>query len=495
MVGLAYLPQLELKIGADEPLYRQVADALAAAMRQGEIAPGERLPATRELAEHLSLNRATISAAYAVLEQAGLLAGQVGRGSFAVGRRPAPDLTHSAAASTTVAALAVPPASSAHQVEVNFSSSRPDEAAFPIAAVQALAHQVIDSPELSDILQLGSSYGYAPLRRYLLEEALAENVAGPSDDLLITNGCQQGLDLLARIFTPATVALEDPCYHGLLRAFARSGCSILPVPVTGCGLDLQRLEQLLQRQQPKLVIVTPSFQNPTGATLPLADRRRLLRLAETHKFLLVENDIYSQLRYAGSPLPSLKELDESGQVILLRSYSKVAFPGLRVGWVVARRELIARLAEEKQIADLHSDQLAQAVLLQFARSGELQRHLERTRAAGADRLRAILQACGRYLPPGSLWTQPEGGMSLWVELPGGLRADELLRACRKQGVDFLPGSHFSPTNGHPHALRLSFGGLSPERIELGLEVLGAAAAAELTALEQRKYAEPAMALV
>ena len=243
-----------------------------------------------------------------------------------------------------------------------------------------------------------------------------------------------------------------------------------------------------------MVIVTPDFQNPTGWTLSLANRERLLRLAGRYGATIVENGIYSELRYTGHPIPPIKQLDESGQTILLRSYSKVAFPGLRVGWVTAARDTIWRLSEEKQICDLHSDQLAQAIFLQFAQSGELGSHIARTCAVGRKRLESVFHAC-RHWPVGTTWTRPQGGMSLWVELPAPLTAERLLRRVSREGVEFIPGSNFSVNGARERGLRLSFGSLSPDAIERGIALLGAAASAELRGNQTNVSTEPTVALV
>jgi DNA-binding transcriptional MocR family regulator len=486
---VADLSQIDLDPRSDVPLYKQLAESVRALVDRGTIGPGERLPATRELAGQLGLNRTTVSAAYAMLEQTGLLEGHVGRGSFIAKSGQPAALVSSAA----VAARALdweqllPPLESApalkRKISINFASSCPAGEAFPLEPFRRLSKEVIDSPEAAQILQLGSPHGYPPLRRYLLENARESGMARPGDDLLVTNGCQQALDLIARLFVAGgnrNVVVEDPVYRGVIRVFARAGANVLSVPLDDAGIDLGELEEVIQQHQPRLLAVTPSFQNPTGATLPLERRRRLVEMAQRYGVVLAENDIYSELRYQGNPLPTLKQLDESGSTILLRSYSKVSFPGLRVGWVIAPRPVIARLSEAKQTSDLHSDQLAQAVLLRFAESGELARHLELTRETGAERLRVALRSCARYLPPGSRFTRPEGGMSLWVELPAPWNAEALLSRAEQRGVDFLPGSFFSAKRSHPRAFRLSFGGLSPDQIARGLQILGEAAAAEPT---------------
>ncbi|MGA7410492.1 MAG: PLP-dependent aminotransferase family protein [Bryobacteraceae bacterium] len=483
------------------PLYRQVSTSIAELIGSGGIQVGERLPATRELAGQLGLNRTTISAAYALLEEQGLIHGHVGRGSF-VASRPgfSGDPTDGEPAIDWDAILPGPElnvSAPAYPIEISFSSSRPSREAFPLASFRRLAREVIDGPQAADILQLGSPHGYGPLRRYLHEEATTAGTAGTNDDLIITNGCQQAWDLLARVLAPAgtPVVLEDPIYHGLWQVFARSGAEVIPAPVTGSGVDTSVLEQLFQRHRPRLAVITPSFQNPTGATLPLNQRHRVIELAKQYNVLLLESDIYSELRYREAALPRLKQLDTGGRVVLLGSYSKVAFPGLRVGWVIAPRPLVAHLAALKQLSDLHSDHLSQAVLLRFAESGELRKHIERTRHAGAQRLDAVLHACREHLPAGARFTRPDGGMSLWVELPAPLRSTELLARVQAQGVDFLPGSCFSAERSHPRGLRLSFGGLLPEQIERGVRIIGDAAKRELQASAAHVSQEPVTALV
>lgn len=468
---------------------------MRALIEGGSIKPGERLPATRELAAQLGLNRATVSAAYALLEQSGLLRGHVGRGSF-VARIEAEERQAALDWEAILPAIEYEPPSPDHRV-INFSASRPAREAFPLEQFRCLAKEVVDGDEAADILQLGSAYGYTPLRRYLLAQAAESGTARAADDLIITNGCQQGLDLLARLLAGGgcRVLMEDPVYHGLPRVFQRAGATVIPVPVDAHGMDVDVLASLIEQHHPRVLVVNPNFQNPTGTTLPLDRRRRIVELAQRFRLILIEDDVYGELRYVGRDLPSLKQLDESGNTILLRSYSKASFPGLRVGWVLAPRPVVARLAEAKQISDLHSDQLSQAVLLRFAESGALERHLERTRAAGRERLQTLAAACARHLPAGATFVKPEGGLNFWLELPAPLTAQTLLPRAEERGVTFLPGNFFSCGRPHARGLRLSFGGLTPEQIAQGICLLGEAARAALDVQTLESNWEPAVALV
>lgn len=493
MVWFGWMDALpHLDHGSDVPLYRQLYEQFADRIRSGELGQGKRLPATRELAGSLGLNRTTVAAAYEMLEAEGMIAGRVGKGSFVT----------AAPCSSAVRWGALPergevpvPSAALGRETISFATSWPSRELFPLDEFRVSCAAVLERTDLADILQLGSPAGYEPLRRYLLDEAHRQGVAGAGDDLLITNGCQQGLDLVGRVLLRPgdAVAVEDPVYPGLKNLLLGMGARLAAVPVGADGMEIPRLVRVLERDRPKLIVVTPDFQNPTGATLPMAARRGLLEAALSAGVPVVENDPYSELRYEGQPLEALKQLDEHGGTVLLRSFSKASFPGLRVGWVVGPKPLLDRLRHAKEAADLHSDQLSQAVLLEFAESGRLEAHRQRLLGAGGERLRVTLEACREFLPPGTRWTRPEGGMNLWVSLPEPLDAGELLPRAQKLGVAYLPARYFAVTRQEPGGLRLSFAGLAPQQIRDGLAVIGKLAAAELAS--GHPSGEPVTAMV
>lgn len=465
--GNVMLLPVRLDPRSEEPLYRQLYAQLRERILSGALARGEKIPPTRELAGQLGVNRATVAAAYELLEQEGLIRGHVGRGSFVAGGGAAMDWE------ARLRATGAEARGWGAEARINFASARPGGDLMPVEEFRACARDVLRG-DIERILRLGSPYGYGPLREWLVEQGRAEGTVREDDDLIITSGCQQALDLLERTLAGAgeAVALEDPVYPGLRDVFTRGGARVTGVPVGGEGMDMDALARLLERETPAAVAVTPNFQNPTGATMGLEARRQLLRLARAAGVAVIENDIYGGLRYEGQDLPSLKQMDEHRLVIQMRSVSKLALPGLRVGWVTGPREVVRRLAEWKQTADLHSDHLSQAVLLRLFESGRLESHRRRLLDAGRARLRAALDGCAKHLPPRSRFTRPEGGANVWVRLPEGLDAERLLAKAEAGGVSYLPGRLFAVQRAETGALRLSFAGLEPALIEEGLQILG-----------------------
>jgi DNA-binding transcriptional MocR family regulator len=495
---------LHLQSESHVPLYIQLRDQLRALVHAGDLRHGDRIPASRELATVLGVHRTTVANAYAELESEGLIQGHVGRGTF-IKRNgnglkitpPAPPVLNGShgirwellfADERGEEALSRLTASAPIDA-LSFVMARPAQEFFPIDELQTCVNAVLRN-EATEVLNLGPSDGYGPLKLALLEMLGREGIASKDENLLITDGCQQSLDLISKAFVRPgdSVILENPTYPGAVAIFngARARCLAVPVrthaePNSEMGVDVEALEATLAANRVKLIILTPDFQNPTGTSMSLASRRRVLELAARHQVPIVEDHIYARLHLQEERVPSLKQLDRANLVIHIDSFAKVAFPGLRVGWIVAPAAAVERLRLVKQITDLHTDQLAQATLAEFLRRGLFTKHLAKMRKVYSARLEALDQALRKHMPDGTRWTRPEGGMCLWLELPPGFDASELLIHVKERGVLFAPGRYFYVQNPLPNTLRLGFASLDEKQIARGVATL-----ADMLRVEMRK---------
>jgi 2-aminoadipate transaminase len=486
------------------PLYVQLRDQLRALVHAGDLRPGDRIPASRELATMLGVHRTTVANAYAELESEGLIQGHVGRGTFIKGNGnglkitpPAPPVLNGSSgirwellfADERGEEVLSRLTASVPENTLSFVMARPADEFFPVEELQVCVNAVLRR-EATEVLNLGPSDGYPPLKDALLDLLRREGLAAKDENLLITGGCQQSLDIISKAFVRAgdSVILENPTYPGAVSIFngARARCLGVPVrthaePGTWLGIDIEALEATLAANRVKLIVLTPDFQNPTGTSMPLASRRKLLEIAARYQVPVVEDHIYARLHARDERVPSLKHLDRSDLVIHIDSFAKVAFPGLRVGWIVGPPPAIERLRMVKQATDLHTDQLAQAVLAEFLRRGLFTKHVAKMRKVYASRLTALDEALRKHMPAETRWTRPEGGMCLWLELPPGFDASELLIHVKERAVLFAPGRYFYVQNPLPNTLRLGFAGLDEKQIARGVMTM-----ADLLKVEMRK---------
>ncbi len=483
------------------PLYIQLRDQIRALVHCGDLRPGERIPASRELAAQLGVHRTTVANAFAELESEGLITGHVGRGTFIRGENvpkkisalPHPTSVdgglrwESLFADERGEEFLSRLTQGASRGAISFVLARPATQFFPIEELRKCSNTVWRK-EGPEILQMGPTDGYPPLKQAIIAMLRSEGYESKDENLLITDGCQQALDLVCKAFLRPgdTVLLENPMYPGALAIFTGARARILGVPVNAesgpgvtPGVDVSAIEAVLMQNRVKMMVLTPDFHNPTGTTLPVAERRRLLEIAARFQVPVIEDHIYARLRARGERVPSLKQLDRSNLVIQVDSFSKIAFPGMRVGWIVAPSNVIERLRLVKQSSDLHTGHLAQAILAEYVRRGLLGRHLERTRKAYSSRLAALEQALSRYMPSGCKWTRPEGGMCVWVELPPGFDSNDLLIHTRECGVVFAPGRFFYFQNPQPNTLRIGFTGVTEREIARGIAILADVLRAEM----------------
>lgn len=361
---------------------------------------------------------------------------------------------------------------------ISFAGGMPAPEMFPLAEVAAAAERVLRCAGAT-ALQYSATEGYRPLRELIAERMCAEGVPATADNVLITTGSQQGIDLVGKILLDPgdPVAVESPTYLAALQAWHAYEATFLAVPSDDRGMDVDALDALDSR--PAMIYSLPNFQNPRGVTLTRERRDRLVRSARRQGSAILEDDPYHDLRFSGDHLPRLIALDAaldgsapySGNVIALGTFSKILAPGLRVGWVVAAPEVIGQLARAKQGTDLHTSTLDQMVSYEVLRSGYLRGHTAALVHAYRRRRDAMLDALQEHFPVGARWTHPEGGMFLWVVLPEPLDAADLLRAAMEEKVAFVPGVGFHPDGAGCNTLRLNFSNAAPDRIREGIRRL------------------------
>jgi 2-aminoadipate transaminase len=362
---------------------------------------------------------------------------------------------------------------------ISFAGGLPAPEVFPVEAVAEASARILreSGPQA---LQYGATEGYRPLRELLAEELSADGPAVTVDNVLITTGSQQAIDLIGKVFINRrdAVVVESPTYLAALQAWNAYGARYVSVTADDEGMETDHLEELMA-ERPKLVYCLPNFQNPSGVTLSRQRREQLVDIARRHDVVIVEDDPYRELRFEGEHLPRLITLAGStgvydGEVISLGTFSKILSPGLRVGWVIAPTPVIRQLVQAKQGTDLHTAMFNQMIAHDLLSSGVLAEHRRVIVDTYRRRRDLIMDALAASFPPGTAWTHPEGGMFLWVTLPEGIDAAAVLDHCVSEQVAFVPGQAFHADGSGANTMRLNFSNAAPEQIRDGIGRLGRA---------------------
>ena len=449
------------------PLYGHLVSLLESAISRGEIASGARVPPERELAQRLGISRTTVVSAYRELESRGLLRGYVGRGTFVCA---APDPTGApfawrgkiaaAALRTSDSILRDTMRHSSDARLLSLAAGEPAIDCFPTAAFQHAIDHVMKRESFA-VWRHGPTEGQPALR-----EAIADRFGVPAESVLVLGGAQQGLDLLARcLVDPGDAVIVDrPGYLGAIQSFRAAGAKLIGWDVLRADMD--ELEDLLVRYRPKLIFTDPTFQNPTGLTMPIRARRELLKLAERYRVPIVEDATYRELYFHEAPPPSLRELDAQNIVIHLSSFSKVLAPGLRLGWLSAAPSIVDQIAIMKQRLDPHTQNLVQFAMARLIRNGSFDNHLKVLRAEHARRCTMMVAAIQRHVAAGALrFNRPQGGLYLWCRLAGNLSARSVHERALASGVAFVAGHAFYPDPAGESELRLCFSSVMPAAID------------------------------
>lgn len=359
---------------------------------------------------------------------------------------------------------------------ISFGGGCPDESLFPSQALQAAYQKAVDQ-EQAHSFQYHDVKGPGNLRDYLANRARQQGIKANADDILLTAGGQQGIDLVAKLFLGAgdEMAVEAPSYVGALAAFDNYEPVYHEIPLEDDGVNLDYFEEVLKAHPAiKLFYTVPDFHNPTGITMSLAKRQRLVDLANRYDFVILEDTPYRDLRYHGESLPSIKSFDTEGRVIFLSSFSKILSPAFRLGWLVAGPEIKEQLVNLKLSADLEVPYLAAGTVAAYLADNDLDQHIDQLKQVYRVKLDAMAKALKTYLPADAKISQPEGGFFFWVELDDEIDTRQLLlnEAVPKEHLIYVPSASFYPNWDKNNGLRVNFTGSSLSQINEGAERLG-----------------------
>ncbi|MCH4200185.1 MAG: PLP-dependent aminotransferase family protein [Clostridium tyrobutyricum] len=358
---------------------------------------------------------------------------------------------------------------------ISFAGGLPNPLSFPIKEVEEASIKVLNENG-SDVLQYSTTEGYRPLREYIAQRYLKRfGLKVDADEILITNGSQQGLDLLGKIFLNKddNVLIERPGYLGAIQAFSIFEPVFNSVPVNNDGVDIDLLEKSLAMNSPKLFYTVPNFQNPSGTTYSEKNRKAAADILKKYDTILIEDDPYGELRFIGEDLQPIKTYlgDKS---VMLGSFSKIVAPAMRLGWICAKGEIMEKLITAKQAADLHTNYYSQRVVHQFLMDNDIEDHIKKIRKLYKGQRDCMVSMIERYFPEGIKSTKPEGGMFLWVTLPEGISSLELFDLAAKENVAFVPGDPFYVNVKGSNTLRLNYTNSDEKSIEEGIKRLSRA---------------------
>ena len=502
MNALGVLSDFSLERG--RPLADQIVARLTGSIASGALAPGARLPSIRRLAVHLGVNRNTVALAFRELAEKGYLRTRFGGGSTI--RLPPP--VQSSAPSPVNSGLAAPGAPAVERMSerdweqrfarrlngslgtagaplflpgqprpINLFQMRPDTGIFPLERFRNCLNTVLRRSGQA-LLNYGSPAGYLPLREQIARRLNDMDIPADSSQVLVLSGSQQGIDLLARAFLDGgdPVAVEAPAYSIALKIFSAAGARLHPFPIVPGGVDFSPLEPLAGAQSPKLFYVVPNFQNPTTHSYTLAEKTRLLGEARRLGSVVVEDASDLELHAEPARWPPLAALDEDGRVIHLNTFSKTLVPAVRMGYLCAPASLVRRLSELKEMTDLSQSLILQGAVAEFMERGHFDAHVERVRAVTRARMERVLEQLERVLPAEAPFTRPDGGISVWIDLPPHLDPDRVFEHLRARGVLVSPGSLYQPGGskgpGGRNGLRLCVAAEPEERLGEGFAILG-----------------------
>ncbi|MGE6632424.1 PLP-dependent aminotransferase family protein [Bacillus sp. NPDC077027] len=465
---------------SDNSLSNQIYYSIIDHIQSGLLQRGDRLPTVRNLAKQLDVSLVTVAKAYTKLKDDEYLTAVQGKGTFVAEIYERQDDTAEFSTPSFDWQLSIPdylPRSQFaqyHYVEeaINLSSSMIDPGLLPNRYLEKEMQQVLSqNPQIMS--QYGEIQGDLQLRRVISDFLEKLEVPSTPENILVTSGSQQGLDLIARTFVGPgdVVVMEAPTYPGAIDVFMGRGARIITVPVDHEGMNIKQLQSICDKYKPKLIYTIPTFHSPTGASMTMKRRKQLLLLAQSIDCIIVEDDPYRELYFDKKPPAPIKSLDHDGHVIYLRGLSKTLAPGCRIGIVTTSGSIFNRLLAAKANNDLGSPLLTQKAILPFLTSKKMIDHTKKLRTALKVRRDLMIDVLTKHAPTEVTWQLPQGGLNLWLNFPARLDTRVLLLEARKQQITFLPGSVCYPGEPEQNYIRLSFSYVNEKALKEGVQKL------------------------
>ncbi len=365
---------------------------------------------------------------------------------------------------------------------ISLAGGSPDPELFPTEELSKIAADVLKNNG-KKALAYGTTDGYAPLKELLIERTKKINSFDKDDKIIITTGAQQGIDLAARVVVEddEDIVVESPSFVGTLNSLRSVRANLIGVEMDEDGMNMERLEETLKNNRVKLIYTIPSFQNPTGITMSLEKRRKMLELAKKYDCLILEDNPYGDLRFSGENVPTIKSLDTEGRVIYVGSLSKILSPGLRVGYVVAKGELCDKIEIVKQVNDVHTPCLTQMIAAEFLKQYDIEEYIKKANEVYGRKCAFMLSCMEKYFPKGVSWTKPCGGLFILVTCPDSIDAAELsVEAIQKYKVAFVPSNNFvTDMAAKTSSFRLNYSTMPENKIEEGIKAIGSLLSAKL----------------
>lgn len=466
----------------DMAIYLQIRNQIRTMIFNGSLPAGSILPPERKLADSLGVNRSTVLTAYRELKSDGLVDSHVGKGTVVLAHLT--EVTDSYQAiqppmwrqyfNQTAERLSDPLLRNILQIAnrndiISFAAGISGYETDPVQALAGIEDELLKQPN-HFALKHTPSEGFYSLRENISKLMEKRGAACPPEEILVLSGSQQGIDIAARVFIDQgdVVIVEEPSFFSALQIFQSAGARVIGIPVDENGMRIDLLEQALQRYRPKFIYTIPTYQNPSGISMSVERRKNLIELAYRKKVVILEDDPYGELRFEGSRLPTLKELDKYGYVIYFSTFSKIMFPGIRIGWMAAPKPVIHQFTMAKQLEDLHANSISQWIVNRFLASGKLDEHIKYICSENRIKRDIMIDALMDKPIEGLEWNKPHGGFYIWCKLPEGVPYSLLLAKASEKGVAYVPGNTFYMGGRGENYLRLNYTYPPKEKIAEGV---------------------------